>query len=204
MHRTLNFMCQLIIVSSAFSTLLTPLHASELTDEDDINLNTEVVQATSNDASSPNTEDDSQASIEPKEEVRGDLALLGSQVPVGDFDTLYWKPVQSFQSIETPVPVLVVHGKEEGPRLSLTVEIHGDYFKGIEMIRSIIYQHETTTIKGTVIGIPLVNLDGFRRGSRYLDDRRDLNRHFPGSANCSAADRIGYSLFMMLFATVNF
>src|SRR5690554_4137323 len=125
MHRTLNFICQLIIVSSAFSTLLTPLHASELTDEDDINLNTEVVQATSNDASSPNTEDDSQASIEPKEEVRGDLALLGSQVPVGDFDTLYWKPVQSFQSIETPVPVLVVHGKEPGPRLCLTAAIHG-------------------------------------------------------------------------------
>lgn len=195
MHRTLNFMCQLIIVSSAFSTLLTPLHASELTDEDDINLNTEVVQATSNDASSPNTEDDSQASIEPKEEVRGDLALLGSQVPVGDFDTLYWKPVQSFQSIATPVPVLVVHGKEAGPRLCLTAAIHGDELNGIEMIRRLMYQLDPTNLKGTVIGIPIVNLDGFRRGSRYLADRRDLNRHFPGSANGSAADRIGYSLF---------
>src|SRR5690554_7932101 len=195
MHRTLNFMCQLIIVSSAFSTLRTPPHASELNEEKDIQQNPERVQAPSNGASSPNTEDDSQASIEPKEEVRGDLALLGSQVPVGDFDTLYWKPVQSFQSIETQVPVLVVHGKEPGPRLCLTAAIHGDELNGIEMIRRLMYQLDPTTMNGTVIGIPIVTLDGFRRGSRYLADRRDLNRHFPGSANGSAADRIGYSLF---------
>ena len=50
-------------------------------------------------------------------------------------------------------------------------------------------------MNGTVIGIPIVNLDGFRRGSRYLADRRDLNRHFPGSPKGSAADRMAYSLF---------
>jgi len=50
-------------------------------------------------------------------------------------------------------------------------------------------------MKGSVIGIPIVNLDGFRRSSRYLADRRDLNRHFPGSPTGSAAGRIAHSLF---------
>lgn len=196
MHRTLNFMCQLIIVSSAFSTLLIPVHANELTDDDDINLSSDIVKTTPTTEDIPQSvEDNSQAPIEPQEAVRGDLELLGSQVPVGDFDTLYWKPVQSFQSIETPVPVLVVHGKEPGPRLCLTAAIHGDELNGIEMIRRLMYQLDPTRMSGTVIGIPIVNLDGFRRGSRYLADRRDLNRHFPGSANGSAADRIGHSLF---------
>lgn len=196
MHRSLNFMCRLIICSSAFSTLLTPLNATELADEDDINLSYEAVNKPTIEEDSPNTaEETSPVVAEPQKEQRGALQLLGSEVPIGEFDTLYWKPVQSFQSIETPVPVLVVHGKEAGPTICLTAAIHGDELNGIEMVRRLMYQLDPTTMKGTVIGIPIVNLDGFRRGSRYLADRRDLNRHFPGSADGSAADRIGYSLF---------
>lgn len=196
MHRSLNFMCRLIICSSAFSTLLTPLNATELADEDDINLSYEAVNKPTTEEDNQNTaEETSPVVAEPQKEQRGALQLLGSEVPIGEFDTLYWKPVQSFQSIETPVPVLVVHGKEAGPRICLTAAIHGDELNGIEMVRRLMYQLDPTTMKGTVIGIPIVNLDGFRRGSRYLADRRDLNRHFPGSTDGSAADRIGYSLF---------
>ena len=197
MYRTFNFLCQLIIFSSVFTSLLTPLSATELADEDDINLSYQMENKppTAEESTSSSTDETTQAVAEPDKAERSALQLLGSEVPVGDFDTLYWKPVQSFQSIATPVPVLVVHGKEAGPRLCLTAAIHGDELNGIEMIRRLMYQLDPTNLKGTVIGIPIVNLDGFRRGSRYLADRRDLNRHFPGSANGSAADRIGYSLF---------
>ena len=79
MHRTLNFMCQLIIVSSAFSTLLIPVHANELTDDDDINLSSDIVKTTPTTEDIPQSvEDNSQAPIEPQEAVRGDLELLGS------------------------------------------------------------------------------------------------------------------------------
>ena len=203
MHPSVNFMCRLIICSGAFSTLLTPLNATELADEAEIDLSHESINtpattetstsdsSTADEISLPQTE----PLVEPQKEQRGSLQLLGSEVPIGKFGTLYWKPVQSFLSIETPVPVLVVHGKEAGPTICLTAAIHGDELNGIEMVRRLMYQLDPTTMNGTVIGIPIVNLDGFRRGSRYLADRRDLNRHFPGSADGSAADRIGYSLF---------
>jgi hypothetical protein len=163
--------------------LSTPVSATELADEDDASLATA-------DSLEPNT-----AAQPSTKGVREALQLLGAKVLPGEFDTLYWKPVQTFQSIDTPVPVLVAHGAQSGPRVCLTAAIHGDELNGIEMVRRLMYQLDPATMSGTVIGIPIVNLDGFRRGSRYLADRRDLNRHFPGSATGSSADRIGYSLF---------
>ena len=41
-----------------------------------------------------------------------------------------------------------------------------------------------------IIAIPVVNLHGFVGLSRYLPDRRDLNRSFPGSPNGSLAARV--------------
>ncbi|HCG77682.1 MAG TPA: succinylglutamate desuccinylase, partial [Oceanospirillales bacterium] len=102
------------------------------------------------------------------------LSLLNASIPPGQFQTLYWSPGQSFASIDTPVPVLVAHGKNPGPRVCLTAAIHGDELNGIEMVRRLMYQLEPVKMNGTVIGVPIVNLDGFRRASRYLSDRRDL------------------------------
>jgi len=128
------------------------------------------------------------------------LTLLGHSVAPGQFRTLRWSPGQSFSSIETPVPVLVARGENPGPTVCLTAAIHGDELNGIEMVRRLMYRLEPDSMNGSVIGIPIVNLDGFRRGSRYLADRRDLNRHFPGSPKGSAADRIAYSLFTEVIA----
>jgi len=123
------------------------------------------------------------------------MTLLGSEVLPGEFRTLPWSPGQSFSSIDTPVPVLVARGRTAGPVVCLTAAIHGDELNGIEMVRRLMFQLNPEKMKGSVIGIPIVNLDGFRRSSRYLADRRDLNRHFPGSPKGSAAGRIAHSLF---------
>ncbi|KAF0809301.1 hypothetical protein A167_01893 [Alcanivorax sp. S71-1-4] len=123
------------------------------------------------------------------------FTLLGDSVAAGGIDTLYWSPEQSFASIATPVPVLVAHGSQPGPTVCLTAAIHGDELNGIEMVRRLMYQLEPATLTGTVVGIPIVNLDGFRRGERYLADRRDLNRYFPGVPDGSSAARIAHSLF---------
>ena len=174
----------LVLFALTFITLFA--HSTELADEDDI-----PVPA----VTEPQPEHATGLPLELPGDARNAFSLLGAEVQAGEFLTLYWKPVQSFQSIDTPVPVLLAHGKQSGPKVCLTAAIHGDELNGIEMVRRLMYQLEPASMRGTVIGIPIVNLDGFRRASRYLADRRDLNRHFPGSANGSAADRIGHSLF---------
>ena len=123
------------------------------------------------------------------------LLMLGAEVAPGTSTRLAWSPDQSFAGIAVPTPVLVVNGAKPGPVLCITAAIHGDELNGIEVVRRVLYELEPEKLSGTVIGVPIVNLQGFRRASRYLPDRRDLNRYFPGNPNGSAASRLAHSFF---------
>jgi predicted deacylase len=123
------------------------------------------------------------------------LLLLGAKVPPSTSTRLAWSPSQSFEGIAVPTPVLVVNGAKNGPTLCLTAAIHGDELNGIEIIRRVLYNLNPQELSGAVIGVPIVNLEGFRRSSRYMTDRRDLNRFFPGNPTGSSASRIAYSFF---------
>lgn len=123
------------------------------------------------------------------------MLILGADVAPGTATRLAWMPGVSISGLEVPTPILVVNGAEPGPTLCLTAAIHGDEINGIEITRRVIYDIDPTKLVGKVIGVPIVNLQGFQRGSRYLPDRRDLNRFFPGSEKGSLASRVAHSLF---------
>lgn len=102
----------------------------------------------------------------------------------------------------TPValPVLVVHGKNDGPTVWLAAAVHGDELCGIEIIRRVLDVVKPDSMTGTVIAVPVVNVHGFNRGERYLPDRRDLNRSFPGSPRGSLASRIAHLMMTEIIA----
>ncbi|GMW05332.1 MAG: hypothetical protein AMXMBFR8_01290 [Nevskiales bacterium] len=125
----------------------------------------------------------------------GTLEVLGEQIPPGTVTRLMWSASSIFEGMSSETPVLVVNGREAGPVLCLTAAVHGDELNGIEMVRRVFQELAADELKGAVIGMPIVNIHGFRRGSRYLPDRRDLNRFFPGNPQGSSAARIAYSLF---------
>lgn len=97
----------------------------------------------------------------------------------------------------TPValPLIVVHGKKDGPVVWISAAIHGDEICGVEIIRQVLDAISAPLMSGTVIAAPVVNVHGFNTNDRYLPDRRDLNRSFPGSSRGSLASRIAH-LFM--------
>lgn len=123
------------------------------------------------------------------------FVLLGSEVAPGIATRLSWRPRVTFSGIEAPTPVLVINGTKPGPVLCLTGAVHGDELNGIEIVRRVMYDINPLNLSGTLIGIPIVNLQGFERGTRYLPDRRDLNRYFPGNPKGSMASRIAHSLY---------
>ncbi|AQQ66996.1 succinylglutamate desuccinylase [Microbulbifer agarilyticus] len=133
--------------------------------------------------------------VEEQEPIGRPLQLLGAEVPPATTTRLAWSPRQHFEGVYSATPVLVVNGAETGPTLCLFAAIHGDELNGIETVRRVMYNLDTETLKGAVIGVPIVNLQGFHRSSRYLTDRRDLNRHFPGDNRGSSASRIARSFF---------
>jgi len=97
--------------------------------------------------------------------------------------------------IPVTMPVYVKHGKLPGPTVFVSAVIHGDEILGVEIIRRLIKAMTKKRLHGTLLCIPIVNAFGFIGHSRYLPDRRDLNRCFPGSAKGSLAGQLA-NLFM--------
>ncbi|MFV0257086.1 MAG: succinylglutamate desuccinylase/aspartoacylase family protein [Acidimicrobiales bacterium] len=88
------------------------------------------------------------------------------------------------------LPVIMLHGRSDGPTLWLTAAIHGDEVAGTEIIRRVLARLDPRDLRGTLVALPVVNVHGFNTNDRYLPDRRDLNRSFPGSSRGSLASRI--------------
>ncbi|WP_281983601.1 succinylglutamate desuccinylase/aspartoacylase family protein [Thalassorhabdomicrobium marinisediminis] len=107
----------------------------------------------------------------------------------------------SRQTVELPVSVLsdhtpvnlkvhVIHGKKPGPVVFVSAAVHGDEVMGVEIVRRMLQSDLLGGLRGTLLVVPIVNAFGFHNRSRYLPDRRDLNRSFPGSAGGSLASRL--------------
>ena len=94
----------------------------------------------------------------------------------------------------TPVAMslCVLHGRKAGPVIFVSAAIHGDEIIGTEIIRRIIPKINPKRLAGTVIFVPVVNIFGFTAHERYLPDRRDLNRSFPGNPSGSLASQLAY------------
>ncbi len=123
------------------------------------------------------------------------LKLLGAEIAPGQSRRLSWQARYGFGELDASTPVQVVHGRKPGLVMCLTAAVHGDELNGIEIVRRVMQGLDPEALTGSVIGVPIVNLPGFQRGSRYLPDRRDLNRYFPGDPRGSLAARIARDFF---------
>ena len=131
----------------------------------------------------------------PVAEIDPAFELLGKRVPPGTRARVSWRSGATFIGDPMQVPITIVHGPKAGPVLCLTGAIHGDELNGVEVIRRVVGALDASELVGTVVSVPIVNIAGFSRGSRYLPDRRDLNRFFPGNPNGSSASRIAHDFF---------
>lgn len=127
--------------------------------------------------------------------MREPFVIGGSRIAAGTRQ-LVDLPVSRLSN-HTPVtlPVHVLHGEEPGPTMFLSAAVHGDELNGVEIIRRVLRTLAPGNIHGTLLCVPVVNAYGFIGRSRYLPDRRDLNRSFPGSAGGSLAARLA-NLFL--------
>lgn len=91
---------------------------------------------------------------------------------------------------EMSIPIEVLHGGGSGPTIWLSGALHGDEIVGVEIIRRVLSGLDERTLNGVIVAAPVVNVFGFVMGSRYLPDRRDLNRSFPGTSRGPLAGRI--------------
>lgn len=134
--------------------------------------------------------------VEGKVEIeRAAISILGTRVEPGTRERLVLRITESFVGALVETPVIVTAGHEPGPTLCVVAGIHGDEINGVEIVRRLLAKVDPQRLQGNLIAIPIANIAAFRRGSRYLPDRRDLNRFFPGRPFGSSASRIAHALF---------
>ncbi|WP_445397705.1 succinylglutamate desuccinylase/aspartoacylase family protein [Zobellella sp. An-6] len=118
--------------------------------------------------------------------------IAGTQITPGSRRVLQLALAQLYTQSPLTVPLEVVHGRQPGPVLLICAAIHGDELNGIEIVNQVLARVNPARLKGTLVAVPVVNVFGFIHKSRYLPDRRDLNRCFPGSEKGSLGARVAH------------
>ncbi|ATJ83503.1 succinylglutamate desuccinylase/aspartoacylase family protein [Halomonas beimenensis] len=121
---------------------------------------------------------------------RAPFELAGVRVAPGSRSQIDVPVARLYTHAPLHIPVEVVHGRQAGPVMLVCGGIHGDEINGVEIVRRLLRSRQIQRLRGTLIGVPIVNVFGFVQHSRYLPDRRDLNRCFPGSESGSLGSRV--------------
>lgn len=121
---------------------------------------------------------------------RAPYEIAGKAVQPGYEATVNIQIANLSTAVPVSLPIRVVHGRDDGPTLFVSAAVHGDEIVGVEIIRRLLRRVTGHRINGTLLLVPVVNIFGFVTHDRYLPDRRDLNRSFPGNANGSLAAQL--------------
>ncbi|MCO1332946.1 succinylglutamate desuccinylase/aspartoacylase family protein [Microbulbifer sp. OS29] len=133
-----------------------------------------------------------------------DFEIGGVTVKKGESCHIDLPVVRLYTSTEMAIPVYVQRGKKDGPKIFVCAAVHGDELNGIEIISRLIQSSRLKSLRGTLIAVPMVNVYGVLQHTRYLPDRRDLNRSFPGSAKGSLAARMAHMFLKEIVAKCDY
>ena len=132
------------------------------------------------------------------------LTIADIDVAPGERVTIDIPVADLYTGTSVNMPVSVICGRRPGPVLFVSAAIHGDELNGVEIIRRLLKRRRLSTLRGTLIAVPVVNVHGFLNQSRYLPDRRDLNRSFPGSPKGSIAARLAHTFLTEIVSKADY
>lgn len=121
---------------------------------------------------------------------RAPITVAGVEIPPGERRDVAPVASESYTGDRTTLPMAVLHGVDDGSRVFVTAAIHGDELVGTAVCQRLLQTVDPGRLAGVLVVVPIVNVLGAQIHSRYLPDRRDLNRSFPGSQSGSMAARI--------------
>jgi len=133
-----------------------------------------------------------------------DLVIGGVKVPRGATADIKLPISETYTGDVIGMPVKVIRSAREGPVVFVTAAIHGDEINGTGIIHDLIFGEPLALTRGTLILVPVVNVMGFENQTRYLPDRRDLNRCFPGNRKGSMAGRIAATIMKEIVAKCDY
>lgn len=128
--------------------------------------------------------------MEASAEANRAIVVGGVSVAPGEHRTVELPIANLYTHAKLTLPVRVINSRHPGPTLFITAAIHGDELNGVNIVRKLLDLPEIRRLRGCLLAAPIVNVFGFIHRTRYLPDRRDLNRSFPGRERGSIAARL--------------
>lgn len=135
---------------------------------------------------------------------RKPFIIADRPVKPGESVDLHLEFSESYLGRPVSIPVSVFRAPKNGPRVFLTGAIHGDELTGIGIIRELLFNQPPELRRGTLVCAPVVNIYGLEHHSRYLPDRRDLNRSFPGSPAGSLTSRLAHRVYAEIISQCDY
>ena len=127
------------------------------------------------------------------------IIVVGTErISPGELKHINFKVTETAVSSPVYMPVTVVNGERPGPSIFISGAVHGDELNGVQIAREVIERLDPSDVAGAVVCIPVVNVLGFQQSTRYLPDRRDLNREFPGEEDGTLAERYAAHVFRLV------
>jgi predicted deacylase len=123
------------------------------------------------------------------------LVIAGEAIARGETREIMLPFAESYLGHIEAIPTYVQRAKEPGPRVFIAGALHGDELNGLGIVRELLYGKPPPLLRGTLILMPVLNIDGLERHTRYMQDRRDPNRCFPGTPYGSRASRFAHAVF---------
>ena len=120
----------------------------------------------------------------------------GRRIAAGEARDVHLAISESYSGMTMEIPIHIRRARTDGPVVFVTAALHGDEINGTGAIRQLLQDDDFLLVRKRIILVPVLNLLDFDRHSRYLPDRRDLNRCFPGSETGSLASRMAHAIFI--------
>jgi hypothetical protein len=120
----------------------------------------------------------------------------GGTVAPGETQNLRYSVSETYLGDPVRIPVTIVNGERPGPTVFLSAAAHGDELNGVEVVRQVAHSWDHSTLRGTLVCLPVLNVPAFIAQQRYLPIYdRDLNRSFPGREGSTGAKRMAHRIF---------
>lgn len=147
---------------------------------------------------------EAEAAAEPAGAEHQPLRIGGTDIPPGARQTVQLSVADLYTGQPVQLPVIVHRGAKPGPVMFLSAAMHGDEINSVEIVRRVLKLPALAELSGTLLAVPVVNVLAFLHQSRYLPDRRDLNRSFPGSETGSLAARLAHLFLQEVVGKADF
>ncbi|MFC6942755.1 succinylglutamate desuccinylase/aspartoacylase family protein [Salinirubellus sp. GCM10025818] len=129
----------------------------------------------------------------------------GGQVEPGEIEKLRYAVSETYLGDPVRIPVTIINGSRPGQTALLSAAVHGDELNGIEVFREVAQEWDHTDVCGTIVCLPVLNVQGFTAQERYLPIYdRDLNRSFPGKRNSTSSNRTAHRIYQNFIAPCDF